>query len=109
MARKAKLDSHKGSSPLTAEQVFRLDNVMKHGTPPKALQSLKSSNSFTFVDAPGDLKVEKLIHKVSLKDGKAAYQIENKYGLAAWIAYSGVHPPAPRSPGGVSDAAFAAA
>ncbi|WP_433963788.1 trypsin-like serine peptidase [Tunturiibacter gelidiferens] len=81
MARKAKLDSHKASSPLTREQVFRLDNVMKHGTAPKALQSLKSSNSFTFVDAPGDLKLEKLIHKVSLKDGMAAYQIENKYGL----------------------------
>jgi hypothetical protein len=81
MVQKAKSDSRRSSLPLTPEQVFRLDNVMKNGTPPKALQSLKSSNSFTFVDAPGNLDLVKMIHKVSLKGGTPAFQVENKYGI----------------------------
>jgi hypothetical protein len=81
MTRKAKDKSQTKSPPLTLDQVFRLNNVVKNGTPPKELKSLKSSNSFTFVDAPNDLKLEKLIHRVSLKNGMTACQIENKYGI----------------------------
>src|SRR5260370_1152069 len=79
MAREAKRKSHATPSPpLTPDQVFRLDNVVKKKALPKELQSLKSSNSFTIVDARSDLRLEKLIHKVSLTSGMSAWHLDNK-------------------------------
>lgn len=68
----------KSPPPLTPNQVFRLDNVVKNGKIPKELQSLKSSNSFTIIDAPSNLNIQTVIHKVSLKNGMSAWQIDNQ-------------------------------
>jgi Trypsin-like peptidase domain len=66
------------SPPLTQDEVFRLDNEVKNRARPDALQSLKSTNSFTIVDAPKDLDAEKIIHKIPLKSGISAWRLASK-------------------------------
>jgi hypothetical protein len=72
--KKFKRKQPKSQPPLTADQVFRLENVMKHETPPKELQSLKSSNSFAF-PAANDFKLENIVHKVDLGKGMRGWNI----------------------------------
>lgn len=75
---KSKFKQPQSSPPLTVDQMLRLENVVKHKTPPKELQSLKSSNSFAFPTAASDLKLEKIIHKIDRGEGIAAWNISEQ-------------------------------
>jgi Trypsin len=75
---KPKSKQPQSSPPLTVDQMLRLENVVKHKTPPKELQSLKSSNSFAFPTAASDLKLERIIHKIDRGEGIAAWNISEQ-------------------------------
>lgn len=68
----------KSSPPLTPYQVLELDNIIKNRRPPKELQSLKSAHSFTLPEQKRDFQLERVIHKVSLKNGMGAWRIDAK-------------------------------
>src|SRR5690348_6771594 len=68
----------KSPPPLSLNEVLRLDNVVKHNPPPKELQSLKSSNSFTLPDVASDVNLKHILHKVKLQNGMSAWHIDGK-------------------------------
>lgn len=67
----------KSPPPLSANQILRRENVLKHGSLPKELQSLKSANSFT-VPTDNDLKLESIVHGIELGRGELGR------GMKAW-------------------------
>jgi hypothetical protein len=69
---------HESPPPLRPDEVLRLNNVLKHNTSPKELQNLKSSNCFTLLDVTSDFKLEGGIHKIVLKNGMSAWNIDGK-------------------------------
>jgi hypothetical protein len=68
----------KSPPPLRPDQMLQLDNVLKHNAPPKELQSLKSSNSFTLPDVASHFRLQEIIHKVDLQNGLSAWNIDGK-------------------------------
>src|SRR5262249_36669914 len=69
---------HKSPPTVPTEQGLRVDNVLEHNAPPKELQHLRSSNSFTFPDVPSDFNLDSVMHRVVLKNGMTAYNIDGK-------------------------------
>lgn len=67
------------SSPLTVDQMLKLDNVLKKRPLPEALRMLKSSNSFTIPNAASKFDLEKSIHTLHLRNGNKAWHIDGQY------------------------------
>jgi V8-like Glu-specific endopeptidase len=55
-----------------------MENVVHHKAPPKDLQSLKSSHSFTILGAPSDLKPETIIQKIDVGKGLASWNLKGQ-------------------------------
>ena len=58
----------KSPSPLTADKVVQMDNVIKGMNKPKELLSLKSANSITIRDSAGNLKPADFLNKIDLQN-----------------------------------------
>lgn len=56
----------KSAPPLTFDQLVQLKDEIKQNEPPKELQSLKSSHSFTIPGTASDLKLESALNKLDL-------------------------------------------
>lgn len=77
MEKKSQPNKSKTAPPLTPDQFLKLDNVVSHKEPPKELFSLKSSNSITISGAARDVKLETLLHKLTLGKAMAAWNIKS--------------------------------
>lgn len=71
----------KSSAPLTINDLLKMQNVVNHKTPPGALRSLISTNSFSLVGAKHDVKLETFAKKIDIGKETGAWSLGGEHKI----------------------------
>jgi V8-like Glu-specific endopeptidase len=71
----------KSPLPWSQEQLLLMDNIVNHKSPPEALQSLKSTNSFTVLADRSDIKLDSILQEIDTGKKSRAWNFNTRFNI----------------------------